>query len=327
MNSCMTECLNLCEAYLSVCQNLTEKLCLEKKEYSIYTDVSWSISCICALIVAGSFAAAFTPSWRTIWLRGLKLHLVLLLHDCNISAYACQSNKYKHGNSPLLPFHFYWTGFYGNFLYDLNICEHGTTNVGPWKVLGRFHFGHDPQIGERTSEFCCLFSLSILIMPTCLQILRQMPMSKHKLKDILKVLVASIVPLMLLHMFISLAQDLVQGHVWYTIGCKIFLEFKGQRTPDPLALQKINKTECTTIRVQNALRNQVVSTLVGLIMMSHWHVMVWIRIWNISVVLLLSILCGESRLLISWCVSGRCDMAGSDEDLGRSRRPGAEDRE
>jgi hypothetical protein len=34
-------------------------------------------------------------------------------------------------------------------------------------------------------------------------------------------------------------------------------------------LQKTNKTECTTIRVQNALRNQVVSTLVGLIMMSH----------------------------------------------------------
>jgi hypothetical protein len=32
-------------------------------------------------------------------------------------------------------------------------------------------------------------------------------------KDILKVLVASIVPLMLFRMFISLAQDLVQGHV------------------------------------------------------------------------------------------------------------------
>jgi hypothetical protein len=30
-------------------------------------------------------------------------------------------------------------------------------------------------------------------------------------------------------------------------------------------------------------------------------------------------------LLISWCVGDRCDMAGSDEDLGRSRRPDAED--
>jgi hypothetical protein len=44
------------------------------------------------------------------------------------------------------------------------------------------------------------------------------------------------------------------------------------------------------------------------------------------VVLLLSILCGESCLLVSWCVGDRCDMAGSDEDLGRSRRHGAKDR-
>jgi hypothetical protein len=31
-------------------------------------------------------------------------------------------------------------------------------------------------------------------------------------------------------------------------------------------------------------------------------------------------------LLVSWCAGSRCDMAGSDEDHGRSRRPGAEDR-
>jgi hypothetical protein len=35
--------------------------------------------------------------------------------------------------------------------------------------------------------------------------------------------------------------------------------------------------------------------------------------------------CGESCLLVSWCAGGRCGMAGSDEDRGRSRRPGAED--
>jgi hypothetical protein len=35
---------------------------------------------------------------------------------------------------------------------------------------------------------------------------------------------------------------------------------------------------------------------------------------------------GESRLLVSWCVGGRCGMTCSDEDRGRSRRPGAEDR-
>jgi hypothetical protein len=35
---------------------------------------------------------------------------------------------------------------------------------------------------------------------------------------------------------------------------------------------------------------------------------------------------GESRLLVSWCAGGRCDMACSDVDRGTSRRPGAEDR-
>jgi hypothetical protein len=35
---------------------------------------------------------------------------------------------------------------------------------------------------------------------------------------------------------------------------------------------------------------------------------------------------GESRSLVSWCAGGRCGMACSDEDHGRSRRSGAEDR-
>jgi hypothetical protein len=35
---------------------------------------------------------------------------------------------------------------------------------------------------------------------------------------------------------------------------------------------------------------------------------------------------GESCLFVSWCAGGRCGMACSDEDRGRSRRPGAEDR-
>jgi hypothetical protein len=30
-------------------------------------------------------------------------------------------------------------------------------------------------------------------------------------------------------------------------------------------------------------------------------------------------------MLVSWCVGDRCDMTGSDENLGRSRKPGAED--
>jgi hypothetical protein len=34
---------------------------------------------------------------------------------------------------------------------------------------------------------------------------------------------------------------------------------------------------------------------------------------------------GESCLLVTWCAGGRCGMVCSDEDRGRSRRPGAED--
>jgi hypothetical protein len=33
----------------------------------------------------------------------------------------------------------------------------------------------------------------------------------------------------------------------------------------------------------------------------------------------------ESCLLVSWCAGGRCGMVCSDEDCGRSRRPGTED--
>jgi hypothetical protein len=40
---------------------------------------------------------------------------------------------------------------------------------------------------------------------------------------------------------------------------------------------------------------------------------------------LLSVSCGETHLLVSWCVGDRCGMMDSDEDRGRSRRLGAED--
>jgi hypothetical protein len=36
-------------------------------------------------------------------------------------------------------------------------------------------------------------------------------------------------------------------------------------------------------------------------------------------------LCEESCFLVSWCAVDRCDMAGSDEDHGKSRRPGVDD--
>jgi hypothetical protein len=39
----------------------------------------------------------------------------------------------------------------------------------------------------------------------------------------------------------------------------------------------------------------------------------------------ISVSFAESCLLVSWCAGGRCGMAGSDEDRGKSRRPGADD--
>jgi hypothetical protein len=35
---------------------------------------------------------------------------------------------------------------------------------------------------------------------------------------------------------------------------------------------------------------------------------------------------GELHLLVSWCAGGKCGMTCSDENHGRSRRPGVEDR-
>jgi hypothetical protein len=39
------------------------------------------------------------------------------------------------------------------------------------------------------------------------------------------------------------------------------------------------------------------------------------------------VLLGESCLIVSWCVGGRCGMVCNNEDHGRSRRPDAGDRE
>jgi hypothetical protein len=73
------------------------------------------------------------------------------------------------------------------------------------------------------------------------------------------------------------------------------------------------------------LRNQVVSTSVWL-----WWVidLTWFefesRIFRLFYPIIC--LCGESCLLVSWCVGDKCDMADSDEDRGSCRRPGADDR-
>jgi hypothetical protein len=40
--------------------------------------------------------------------------------------------------------------------------------------------------------------------------------------------------------------------------------------------------------------------------------------------LLYFVSCGESRLLVLWCVGDMCGMVNSDKDRDRSRIPGAE---
>jgi hypothetical protein len=74
------------------------------------------------------------------------------------------------------------------------------------------------------------------------------------------------------------------------------------------------------------LRNQVVSFLVWL-----WWVIDLTRFEFESGIVLfyfsfIFVSFGESCLLVSWCTGGRCGMACSDEDRGRSRRHGAEER-
>jgi hypothetical protein len=61
--------------------------------------------------------------------------------------------------------------------------------------------------------------------------------------------------------------------------------------------------------------------------MSYWLALVWIWIQWILVELTPNwvIRFGEMFFLISWCVGGECDMAGSDEDWGKSMRLGVED--
>jgi hypothetical protein len=62
--------------------------------------------------------------------------------------------------------------------------------------------------------------------------------------------------------------------------------------------------------------------------MSNWLDLVWIWIRCISVELTPNwvIQFGETQLLVSWCVGGKCDMTGSDKYRGRRRRLGVDDR-
>jgi hypothetical protein len=83
---------------------------------------------------------------------------------------------------------------------------------------------------------------------------------------------------------------------------------------------------CAGLPPSFSLRNQVVSSLVWL-----WWIIDLARFeFESGIVLfyfsLTFVSFGESRSLVSWCAGGRCNMACSDEDCGRSRRPGAEDR-
>jgi hypothetical protein len=61
--------------------------------------------------------------------------------------------------------------------------------------------------------------------------------------------------------------------------------------------------------------------------MSNWLDLVWIWIRSISVKLTPNwvIWFGEMCLLISWCVGGKYDVMGNNEDRGKSRRLGVED--
>jgi hypothetical protein len=72
------------------------------------------------------------------------------------------------------------------------------------------------------------------------------------------------------------------------------------------------------------MKNQIVSSLIWL-----WWIINLTRFeFETGIFYLFYLylyLVGESCLLVSWCVGGRCVLTFSDEDHSRSRRPGAED--
>jgi hypothetical protein len=85
-----------------------------------------------------------------------------------------------------------------------------------------------------------------------------------------------------------------------------------------------NTSHTRILQMKYYVRNQVVSSLVGL-----WWVIDFARFeFKSGIVyyfIFIYVLFGESRLLVSWSAGGRCGMLCSDEDHGKSRRPGAED--
>jgi hypothetical protein len=85
------------------------------------------------------------------------------------------------------------------------------------------------------------------------------------------------------------------------------------------------------LKLDNSINCSLFTTCISafiLIVMSHWLGEVCIRIQDITMVLpFISVSFGELCLLVSWCAGDRCDIACSDEDRGRSRRPDAEYRE
>jgi hypothetical protein len=51
-----------------------------------------------------------------------------------------------------------------------------------------------------------------------------------------------------------------------------------------------------------------------------------LNLGHFSSFIIIFVLFGKSCLLVSWCAGDRCNMTGSDEDHGKSRRLGTEDR-
>jgi hypothetical protein len=110
----------------------------------------------------------------------------------------------------------------------------------------------------------------------------------------------------------------------------------------PHKMNKDRKPLLETVEIgQSSFKNRIVgfcrdkrqsgtekssSQLLGLIVMSHYLVMFEFEFGTVQMCYLILCSLGESRLLVSWCAGGRCGMACSDEDRGRSRRPSADDR-
>ncbi|CAN6332982.1 unnamed protein product [Urochloa humidicola] len=222
MGTCIGLCLQLCKGYPSPSRNLTDKLLLEDKEkdLSMYTNVSQSILYISVLIATVSFAAAFTPPGGYI-AEGRKAGMPVHGEYSEFFQYVTTNSIafYLSTLATCLLVHASLTNTRMRSRRYYLACSVGLVYAAVLLMVTTFMnaviLTLDPESLEDTIVFIISFVLgiaiwygavflpiSILAIPVCFRVAMQLRTSKHPWKDILKVLVAAILPIFAFYPFI-----------------------------------------------------------------------------------------------------------------------------